>query len=476
MPHADTTATAPDAHLPPPKSAPSPPDALKHEQPNSRHGTPSDSAPSPLPPHVAPVVAPPPPIDVSPVQQPPPLTRTRSKQRPGRPPNINENSLMRRLECIMAVETGRMAMLDACQHYDISARTFYRWLRTKDRLIQLTGFTEDDFKNGPPPIDKAALSDQIHRMPPSTSAPSHPNPPRLSNQPAVANPQTPDFRAHNALPRSAPVSAQPMALKRRMPRVPQYTTHVYDDKGIMQSQLYHRNTTKMPAQVPAHDDISGKLNSSRMAAHSAKRMSWPNQTVPDIAFRDPPMYPLPDADDAPIAHASEGVKRRKISRIDSDMLDDAVEDVLDAQPHPTQLTAKDQTRSTVQPNGNTAQEHSQPHQAAEDANPTRVLPFQDPIPAAAAIHDSHPRSDLWQGQAFPPFVECSQKHKIEITMGRKKVNLAWYHGASSGDIKAAIVRRFALLPGTQWALVDKFSDEIIISEGIPSGRYQLAVL
>lgn len=57
--------------------------------------------------------------------------------RSGRPPNINENSLQRRLECVLAVEEG-MNMVDACAAYDISTRTFYRWLRSKPKLVELT--------------------------------------------------------------------------------------------------------------------------------------------------------------------------------------------------------------------------------------------------------------------------------------------------------------------------------------------------
>lgn len=67
------------------------------------------------------------------------------------------------------------------------------------------------------------------------------------------------------------------------------------------------------------------------------------------------------------------------------------------------------------------------------------------------------------------------KHRIEIMMGRRKVTIAWYHGASAEDIKTSIARRFALLPGTQWALIDRNFDEIVISSGVPSGRYTLTV-
>lgn len=66
-----------------------------------------------------------------------------SGRKRGRPPNINENSLIRRLECVLLVESGRVPLKEACQLYQISPRTFYRWLSSKDRLIQLTGHSQE---------------------------------------------------------------------------------------------------------------------------------------------------------------------------------------------------------------------------------------------------------------------------------------------------------------------------------------------
>lgn len=74
----------------------------------------------------------------------------RQGARSGRPPNINENPLLRRLECVMAVETGRLQMADACLQYEISARTFYRWVNSKSELIRLTGLSPEEFRNGVP--------------------------------------------------------------------------------------------------------------------------------------------------------------------------------------------------------------------------------------------------------------------------------------------------------------------------------------
>ena len=75
-------------------------------------------------------------------------TLREGKRRTGRPPNINENSLIRRLQCVMAVELECISMNLACEFYKISSRTFYRWLRNKKRLLELTGYQPEDFAIG----------------------------------------------------------------------------------------------------------------------------------------------------------------------------------------------------------------------------------------------------------------------------------------------------------------------------------------
>lgn len=89
----------------------------------------------------------------------------RQKAVRGRPPNVNENSLLRRLECVLAVERNELSMIDACRKYDISARTFYRWLRNRERLIQLTGVSPADLKS-----DQAQLPNHHEEAPSSLTA------------------------------------------------------------------------------------------------------------------------------------------------------------------------------------------------------------------------------------------------------------------------------------------------------------------
>lgn len=53
-----------------------------------------------------------------------------------RPRNSSDSSVMRKLKCVMAVENNEMSMVAACDHFNISARTLYRWLRKRDTLLQ----------------------------------------------------------------------------------------------------------------------------------------------------------------------------------------------------------------------------------------------------------------------------------------------------------------------------------------------------
>ncbi|KAI0563827.1 Trp repressor/replication initiator [Gracilaria domingensis] len=457
------------AAIPAPVALPSAPDQSNSTIVPSVVAPPSapDQSNSTIAPSVVPAIPPSASMDLMPDTTVTPVNlRPRSKNRPGRPPNINENSLMRRLECIMAVDTGRMTMSEACQHFDISARTFYRWLRNKERLIELTGFTEDDFKHGPPPAERVALSDQIHRMPPATVVDLHSNLPRLPQQPPIAA-QSPSTTATG----QTVVVAQRMALKRRMPRIPHYSNG-YNDKGLMQSQIYHRNTTKMPAQNTAAADESPKACNSQ----SFTRKKW-GPPGNDMDVRDAnPLYNMPDSDEVAIAPNLESSKRRKVSRSDSAILDDAVDEVLEEHPNQS-FVGKCANQGTTNMNGSIPNEQPQP-QSSPEATQTKAATYPDTTATVQnGVADTHHRRlDLSNSQNLIQYVECSQKHKIEIVLGQKRVSLAWYHGATSADIKEAIVRRFSLVPGTQWALVDKFSDEIIVSEGMPSGRYQLTVL
>ncbi len=60
-------------------------------------------------------------------------------------------------------------------------------------------------------------------------------------------------------------------------------------------------------------------------------------------------------------------------------------------------------------------------------------------------------------------------------LGRRKVVLGFYRGSLAVDIKDSIARRFGLLKGAQWALIDQDGDEIVVSDGMPSGRYMLNI-
>lgn len=132
----------------------------------------------------------------------------------------------------MAVESGRMNMLAACQQYDISARTFYRWLRDKHRLIELTGFTEDDFTTG------------FQQTDPEANETDGDNLPRLSTTSVVKK-----------------VEEGGMALKRRFPKSENREAKSWQQQAVC---LARRSFTKMPSRGADVEKITAVRLSTRM--------------------------------------------------------------------------------------------------------------------------------------------------------------------------------------------------------------------
>lgn len=294
-----------------------------------------------------------------------------------------------------------MTMLTACQQYDISARTFYRWLRDKHRLIELTGFTEDDFRNNPPwstPTDSAAAQDPeggelVHDPNQQEEVDVQENLPRLSAQ-------------AGGRARGGPGGF--MGMKRRFPKGSEARGAAYGDGGggafrgaANAQQVYYarRAFTKMP---------------SKNVARASRREGWEEGEGGFVEGG----YGEFGGDN------ESAFKRRKVVR-------DGAEEGADG-------------------------DEEMPGEVDEFANGN---------------------ADYGGGRRGAPRMGGmgGDKHRIEIMMGRRKVAIAWYEDAGAADIKAAIARRFALLPGTQWALMDKNLDEIVISAGVPSGRYTLTV-
>ena len=375
----------------------------------------------------------------------------------------------------MAVDSGRMTMLTACQQYDISARTFYRWLRNKERLIQLTGFTEEDFKNGTLQTDKEAFPDQdAHRMPPQRDVEA--NLPRLPNQPAVT-PQDPRVAKDPAQDPAAPGPPAPVfpgaGAKRRMPKAVDHSRDYgqpgADGYATPNSAFYRRNFTKMPSQAqlardppPPVDRQTAARNSTRM-----RRETWhppePENVDPQYTSDDR-NYP-PTFIDSRSNSPQDSYKRRKVARTETPVAADEQQDTVADEPMPEQpVDAAVQEQFT-----NGAADH--PPQPVQ-----RPHPQPNPVSQSTRMppNGTASKRDI-TGQDPVADPRGPRKHRIEIMMGRRKVTIAWYDGASAADIKAAIARRFALLPGTQWALMDRAYDEIVISDGVPSGRYTLTV-
>lgn len=299
----------------------------------------------------------------------------------------------------MAVDSGRMSMLTACQQYDISARTFYRWLRDKHRLIELTGFTEDDFRNNPPwtngnepnAAQETEGGELVHDPNQQEEVDVQENLPRLSAQ---------------AGGRGRGGGGGFMGMKRRFPKGSESRGGAFADSaggayrsGTNAQQVYYarRAFTKMPSK---------NVGTNRREGWEEGEGGFVEGGYGEFA-----------------GEGEGGFKRRKVVR-------EGEEEGADGE-----------------------------EEAAGEGEE-----FANGNVEYAGRKAGAPSSGMG-----------GEKHRIEIMMGRRKVAIAWYEDAGASDIKAAIARRFALLPGTQWALMDKNLDEIVISAGMPSGRYTLTV-
>ena len=69
-------------------------------------------------------------------------------------------------------------------------------------------------------------------------------------------------------------------------------------------------------------------------------------------------------------------------------------------------------------------------------------------------------------------VQEPARTRIEVVSGRRKTVLNWYAGAKSDDIRAAISRRFGI-DESRWFLNNADNEHVVLSHGIPSGRYHL---
>ena len=339
----------------------------------------------------------------------------------------------------MAVESGRINMLTACQQYEISARTFYRWLRNKDRLIELTGFSEADFKNGSPLPDKDSFPHQNTQRMPS---------------------QRTDEAASSRMPSKDPPHGTYAGSKRRLPRQTDKDT----SNANQNPTYYRRSFLKMPSQAKISRENAQQQQQRAVAdAQSASQIrEKPRETWPQPPGEIDTQFSQfePNAPSSP----DESFKRRKIQKDD----EPAPETVPDAN-DPLLV-------STLQPDVTTGDD---PPYVNGTVNHAQVADRGGGVPSEGVegLANGTPASPSPENEFTAPISETRlpRKHRLEIMMGRRKVCIAWFDGATSEDIKATIQRRFALLPGTQWALMDKVMDEIVISPGVPSGKYTLTV-
>lgn len=427
--------------------------------------------------------------------------------RQGRPPNINENPLIRRLECILSVQRGYMSVADACREYEISARTYYRWLRDKTRLVQLTGISEADVESGVcSPTGLAAsvganAKPTLQRLPsrrmssstPSTLTNNTPvttehaidNLPRLPTRPAMAiTPIT--MAAHAATP--VVLNAVPdVASKRRFPR-------------RLSSAAGHLSQTNMPQS--SHDGIQpappttlslrpGVCGELPQFLKSASTEPHQPETGPVIHGRPPPL-PLSQSQsqqmscqppaEVPI-HSSQMVHSSPQSA-QPGLLNAATTALVNVQ------NSESMSLDTRDPSPRLSKRLKMQLGVAEKAFQERsgLLGMDTAATSEANISDIEGapfRVNGYVPAAIPavaprlqPCNACSiwqQKRRVEVVMQNNVETFAWYAETAASDIKEAISRRFALPLDMHWALVDADGDEITISWALPSARYTINI-
>lgn len=92
------------------------------------------------------------------------------------------------------------------------------------------------------------------------------------------------------------------------------------------------------------------------------------------------------------------------------------------------------------------------------------------MPSLAAVGDAD-REVPVDGTEDP-----SDKHRIVVLSGSARVSLVWYDGARAEDIRQALARRFHLSPGGFFTLRDIRGHEVNVSQGLPSGTYDLLLV
>lgn len=483
----------------------------------------------------------------------------RRNGRTGRPPNINENCLQKRLECVMNVLRNQMTITEACEHYHISPRTYYRWLNSKDRLIELTGGSEANFNSQPTPFARRMpRTNQVNQGPPEEDEEDARRPRvlelhsvrRVSATPIApaSDSQLPTpvgttgdrvaaatALASHALAKGATPSIEPPPRKRERkvkdndiqhtakrtrstaphythnpqePHQPLFVEHqvhynpetgapvahgIYERKQHVQAVVIpqahtlpraHRQTySNMPTDLRLqHRQYSHPQPSSHQNVHPHSQMQPISQPQQQSQPQSQPIQQAQSLTQLQSHHHRPPLMNFPAPQIPYSRERDAARAASQAT---HVVTGNKQPRDVSA--GTAAVAPTSHYQYAQGSEYDRAHGTQALAPATAYAYEPgysqgtvqytpdnvHPNdSDENEAQSVHHMRGAT---RIEIMSGRRKVVLNWYSGALTTDIKKAIVRKFGLNRDASWALNNPDHEEVLVSIGMPSGRYYLAV-
>lgn len=365
--------------------------------------------------------------------------------------------LAQRLQCVQDVQSGRKSIRHACRERGISIRTYYRWLSQKDRIhTLLSGLAT-------PQLPQSLSND--------TNVPEQP----------CDDPSEPD----DVVPERLPMLPNLIMNERQLPSAKPTTPNLSMLSIALLPNASREDT--QPSQPPSH-------------AHPV------NILPPDQQHTQPPLNPQ----DAQMINDNEQILPRFHTTVSSDLASE--------HPAPPLPSAAQQSLPLAHQSLTLAQDRHQPSERALPAKRTEpsvlfratAAPLQavghpkrrvssapvsstnegaDPTPPTAStgmVLPPRARRCLRRPQIYrdslspsehsvadPAAQDPPDKHRIVVRYYNTEASLVWYAGATAGDIKAAIARRFRLPASTFFTLRDDVGHEVAVSEGLPSGTYDL---
>ncbi len=485
------------------------------------------------------------------------------KEEVGRRRNASEkHSLIQRVECLLSVQFGKMTLNQACIAYSISSRTFYRWLQEKDRLMELTRYTEAEFcaksnVHGLPelqnphalPSNFTNLVRNSARMPPTGTAtpkvsmapitnvqadnqvnvPAHSSTPvisiwtqppsepgarcplilpktgQLHFPPAIAHatnpPTAPSQRHALGIHRGISISPNPIATERTT--APTSTTNALHDvppQGLLKGQSPTHGSSSVSnwrfyRLVPISSPITKRGHGPRSNLAYTHRVSGQQYHIQNSKTiyrayngRHMQTVELQKEQKERVIDTAEGAARilgiHDPSAVNSSapQTSSPTEQVLEVHqvgvgPCSTQQNSTWLESSVPRHGGHTGMRSASP--PVQIAESHQIGVDQGNVLQNSAFHEnSVPRQGGHTGRhSGPPANSTADgfKRELEVMKGRRKIVFVFYGKVLISDIKCSISRKFGLPDSAQWGLTDTNGNEVIVSSGIPSGRYYLQV-